>query len=166
MIAFAKPTVRAHDVHAQFLTMLPWISNLARRASQRFNSERRNDLVHEVIATAYVAFARLVEQGKQDLAYATPLANFAIRRVLDGRRAGSAMPRNDVMFDAGAKATSSLFVSRIVMTSGAKRSLRITMPARPKLPPRGLIWLAGCSHCPDATVALPRHSVSVNRPRT
>lgn len=100
MIAFAKPTVRANDVHELFLTMLPWITNLARRAFQRFDSERRNDLVHEVIATAYVAFARLVEQGKQDIAYATPLANFAIRRVLDGRRAGSSMRRNDVMFDA------------------------------------------------------------------
>ncbi|MBL8827117.1 MAG: hypothetical protein JNM18_09030 [Planctomycetaceae bacterium] len=44
-------------------------------------------------------FARLVEQGKQDLAYATPLADFAIRRMLDGRRAGSSMRRNDVMFE-------------------------------------------------------------------
>ncbi len=100
MIAIAKPPVDANDVHEQFLTMLPWITTLARRAFQRFNSERRNDLVHEVIATAYVAFARLVEQGKQDLAYATPLGNFAIRRVLDGRRAGTSMRRNDVMFEA------------------------------------------------------------------
>ncbi len=53
-----------------------------------------------MIATAYVAFVRLVEQGKQDLAYATPLANFAIRSVLDGRRAGMSMRRNDVMFEA------------------------------------------------------------------
>jgi hypothetical protein len=45
--------------------MLPWISNLARRAFQRFNAERRNDLVHEVIATAYVAFARRrFDQGR------------------------------------------------------------------------------------------------------
>ena len=43
---------------------------------------------------------RLVELGKQDVAYATPLAQYAIRQVRSGRRVGSKLNQRDVMSPA------------------------------------------------------------------
>ena len=50
-----------------------------------------------MIANALVAFARLVELGKAELAYATPLASYAIKRVCAGRYVGSRQTAPDVM---------------------------------------------------------------------
>ncbi len=38
------------------------------------------DAVQEAVASAFVAYARLVRLGKEELAYVTPLAQFAVRR--------------------------------------------------------------------------------------
>ena len=48
------------------------------------------------MASAAVAYARLHEQGKADIAYATPLANFAVRQYLAGRRVGGQLNVNDI----------------------------------------------------------------------
>ena len=105
MIAIVKLPLCAAPEHEQFLVMLPLITRLAKQAFRNQHTERRNDLVQEVVAKCYVAFARLVELGKQSIAYATPLANFAIRQVLGGRRAGCRQRRNDVMSDCPTKPT-------------------------------------------------------------
>lgn len=99
MIAIAQPPVCAATEHEQFLSMLPMIVQLARRAFSHYDPERRDDLVQEVVAKAFIAFARLVELGRQSIAYATPLANYAIRQILGGRRAGCRQRRNDLMTD-------------------------------------------------------------------
>ena len=46
---------------------------------------------------AYSAFVRLVRRGKADIAYATPLANYAIRQVIAGRRVANKPRLRDVM---------------------------------------------------------------------
>ena len=51
----------------------------------------------ESLANAAVAYARLHEQGRADIAYATPLANFAVRQYLAGRQVGGQLNLNDVM---------------------------------------------------------------------
>ena len=76
--------------------MLPLIRSQARLAFRRLRPEHKNELVQEVIANAYCAFASLVSRGKANLAYATPLANFAIRQVIAGRRVGTKLNSNDV----------------------------------------------------------------------
>jgi hypothetical protein len=53
-------------------------------------------LIAEVVANAFCAFHRLAERGKTDLAYATPLAWYAIRQVREGRRVGTKMNTHDV----------------------------------------------------------------------
>ena len=62
--------------------------------------EERAELVQEVVANAFVAFARLVELGRREIVYATPLAGYAIRQVLGGRRVGSRLNKRDVMSPA------------------------------------------------------------------
>ena len=80
----------------QFLEMLPQIRSQACRAFRRLQRELREDLIQEVIANAYCAYVSLVRRGRANVAYATPLANFAIRQAIAGRRVGSSSRIYDV----------------------------------------------------------------------
>ncbi len=80
-----------------FLEMLPAIRRAASYAFRHLRRAVRDDLMAEVIANAFAAFRRLVEQGKAALAYPTVLAKFAIRQVRDGCRVGQERNVLDVM---------------------------------------------------------------------
>jgi hypothetical protein len=99
MIVITKPV--HHDVKNQqnekFLDMLPGICSQARRAFRQLRPEHRDELVQEVLANAYCQFVRLVRRGKSELAFATPLANFAIRQVIAGRRVADKPRLRDVL---------------------------------------------------------------------
>jgi len=99
MIAQAKP-IRRKDAapawHAAFLLMLPAIQRHARIAFRDFPDEAREDLVQEAVTNCLVAYVRLVELGKPELAYPTPLAMYAVRQVRSGRRVGSRLNVRDV----------------------------------------------------------------------
>jgi DNA-binding NarL/FixJ family response regulator len=82
--------------HADFERLLPRIREQAQIAFRFARPEAREDLVAEVAANAFCAFVRLVQLGKSDLAYATPLAQHAIRQVRSGRRVGSQCNVRDV----------------------------------------------------------------------
>jgi hypothetical protein len=79
-----------------FLDLLPSIRRQARFAFRRWAEEAREEAVQEVIANAFVALARLIEQGKASLAYATPLAQYAVSQVRAGRRVGGKISARDV----------------------------------------------------------------------
>jgi hypothetical protein len=80
----------------RFLEMLPQIREQARHAFRNEQSERREDLLAEVIANCWVAFVRLMDRGLDDVIYPTPLVQYAIKQVRDGRRVGSKLNTNDV----------------------------------------------------------------------
>jgi hypothetical protein len=80
----------------QFLKMLPLIRSQARLTFRRQRQELKEDLVAETVANAFGHFSRLVRAAKADLAYATPLANYAIRQVLADRRIGTKVSCRDV----------------------------------------------------------------------
>jgi hypothetical protein len=99
MIARAKKSLRtsaALAVSARFLSLLPAIREQARFAFRREKTERRQELIAEVIANAFVAFVRLLDRGLEAIVYPTPLAQFAIRQVRDGRRVGCRLNVLDV----------------------------------------------------------------------
>ena len=79
-----------------FLEMLPRIRSLAGRAFGWLESEMKDELIQEVTANAFCAFVGLVRRGKSEIAYATPLTNYAIRQVMAGRRVGTTLNVNDV----------------------------------------------------------------------
>src|SRR5436190_1302217 len=91
-----RPPSAQPDWPARFLLLLPLIPRIARHAFRRLSREQREDAVQEVIASAYVAFARLVERGKEDVAFATPLARYAIAQFRAGRRVGSRLNLHDL----------------------------------------------------------------------
>jgi len=91
MVASRKPAW-----HRQFLAMLPMIVRHANLSFRHLDPEGREDAVTEVVANAFCAFARLVELGKADIAYASPLARYGVAQVRDGRRIGSKLNVRDV----------------------------------------------------------------------
>ena len=98
MIAITKQPrqTASEQQNEKFLSMLPLIRSQARLAFRRLRPELKNELVQEVVANAYCAFAALVSRGKASIAYATPLANYAIRQVIAGRRVGTKLNSRDV----------------------------------------------------------------------
>ena len=105
MIAISKPsrpTANAqHD--ERFLEMIPAIQRYTRSAFRNLRAQNREEAICAVVADAFFAFRRLVELGKQDVAYATPLARFAVRRYWTGRCA--CMPRGRDMMSRKAGTT-------------------------------------------------------------
>jgi len=100
MIAFAKcpkPRIKAPAWHAAFLKMLPKIQRHAWIAFRGLPPEARQELVEEAVANAFVAFARLVERGKEHLARPSPLAKYAVAQVRVGRRVGGSLNVRDPM---------------------------------------------------------------------
>jgi hypothetical protein len=53
--------------------------------------------VAEAVAIAMVAYRRLVQQGRESVAYASPLARYAVLHVRSGRRVGGQQSHTDVL---------------------------------------------------------------------
>ena len=91
-----RPQILGRQPQEQFLEMLPQIRSQACRAFRRLQREQRDEMVQEVVANAFCRFMGLVHQGKASRAFGTPLANFAIRQAIAGRRVGSRSRSLDV----------------------------------------------------------------------
>jgi hypothetical protein len=76
--------------------MLPAIQRQARIAFHHLDAEARDEMVEEVVANAFVAYGRLVELGKAELAYPTPLASNGIKQAKAGRKVGGKLNVRDV----------------------------------------------------------------------
>ena len=87
------------DRDAKFLAMLPRIRRQAGYYLRHVSKEERADAVQEVVARSFIAYLRLIERGKSDLAFAGPLARYAACQYLRGRRVGSRMNACDVTSD-------------------------------------------------------------------
>lgn len=93
MNASARPPTHNFSAPSvDFLTLLPTIERHVGYAFRWVPTPFRQDVVQEALITAFVAYRRLVDRGRRDRVYATPLARFAVFHVRDGRRVGS--PRN------------------------------------------------------------------------
>jgi hypothetical protein len=100
MIAFIKRSESNPQVpawHARFLAMLPAIRRTAEINFRKVRPELRNELIQEVIANSLVAYARLANLGKEDLAFPSALARFAVAQTRAGRRVGSSLRIRDIM---------------------------------------------------------------------
>ena len=82
--------------HAKFLSMLPAITRYASVALRDLRSEAKREAVQEVIANSLVAFRRLHELDKLDVAYPSVLARFGVAQVRSGRKVGTKLNANDV----------------------------------------------------------------------
>jgi hypothetical protein len=128
MITIAKPLhedVKARENH-RFVEMLPRIRRQASVAFRRLRPDHKDELIQEVVANAYCAFVRLVDRGKADLAYATPLAKFAIWQVTAGRQVGTKPNLRDVL-SPQAHAAGEITVERLDEFDYEKGELRAAL---------------------------------------
>ena len=95
MVASPAPAPRRRW-HSQFLAMLPAIITHAKIAFRQVRGQDRQDKIQETVANALVAFRRLVQLKKTDLAYPSVLARYAVAQIKDGRLVGGKMNCRDV----------------------------------------------------------------------
>jgi len=104
MIAIAKKTqVRARGWRRRYLRLLPSIRRQAEHAFRRLDDEQREEAVADVVANTFAAYRRLVQLGKENVAYATALTRFAVAQYRSGRRVGSSLNCRDVLSPARQK---------------------------------------------------------------
>lgn len=107
MIAFAQKvttsngsasvgTVSRTVSYDGFLKLLPAIRADVRFAFRQFTADAHEEAAQEAVSNAFVAYARLVDQGRSHVAAATPLARFAIAQVRAGRMVGTRFNVRDV----------------------------------------------------------------------
>lgn len=82
--------------HAGFLRLFPGILQHARAEFCSLSAEARDEAVQEVICNAMMAYVRLVELRKEDVAYAAPLARYAVAQYRSGRRVSTRLNVRDV----------------------------------------------------------------------
>ena len=76
---------------SNFVAMLPEIEQKFRLAFCRLDHEAREDAIEEGVVHSLLAYVRLVEQGRADVATASSLAWYSSRHVKRGRPAGGRM---------------------------------------------------------------------------
>ena len=82
--------------HPRFLAMVPAIRRTAEICFRKLRPDLRREMVDEVIVSALAGYARLVERGKEDLAFASALARFAVFQARQGRQVGTRLNVRDV----------------------------------------------------------------------
>lgn len=100
MIAVAKlpkKTQRRATWQAGFMALLPDLFRYARQAFRSLRGEARNEAIQEVIVSAMLAYLRLYQRDKEDVAYASVLARYAIAQYHDGRRVAAQLNCQDVL---------------------------------------------------------------------
>jgi hypothetical protein len=90
---FRRPTPKWH---AGFVAMMPVIVRRASLACQGIDRDAREEFIQEVVCNTLVAYKRLFDQGKLELAYPTVLAMYGIRQAFEGRKVGGKLNANDV----------------------------------------------------------------------
>jgi DNA-binding CsgD family transcriptional regulator len=97
-LAKNNSVVHTHEPqHDRFLAMLPHIRQQAFAAFRKQRSEAREELIQEAVANCFRAWVLLVRRGKMSVAYSTPLAQYAIRQVREGRRVGGRLNAQDIL---------------------------------------------------------------------
>jgi hypothetical protein len=126
------PRLSAQD-HQPFLVLLPAISRHAQRALRKLRPQQREDALCEVLALAFCAYCRLVELGRQEMAYATPLARFAVAHYRQGRQVGSRFTSRDVCSTAAQRRRDFRLLS--LQACGSKATSWLEMLVDTKLTP-------------------------------
>src|SRR5436190_24279686 len=80
----------------RFVALLPVILRYVAPAFRTLSPDAKAEAVQGCVANACMAYARLVERGKESLAFATVLARYAIAQVRTGRRVGGHLNVKDV----------------------------------------------------------------------
>jgi DNA-binding CsgD family transcriptional regulator len=87
----AKPKQQQSQWQESFVAMLPEIQQRLRRAFRNLDAASRDEAVAEAVVHCLLAYARLHERGRAEVATASTLAFYAARQVRRGRPAAGRM---------------------------------------------------------------------------
>lgn len=81
----------------RFIAMLPTILGYIAPAFRTLRPEAKAEALQEATANSFVAYARLVERGRENLAFGTRLAKYAIAQIRTGRQVGVKLNVQDIL---------------------------------------------------------------------
>jgi hypothetical protein len=87
---------RIPNWHHRFLALMPAVRRCAEFSFRTLRPDLRREMVDEAVVNALAAFARLVKRGKEDLAFPSSLAEYAVKQVRQGREIGNRLNSKDV----------------------------------------------------------------------
>jgi len=117
----------------RFVALLPVILRYVRPAFHKLGSEAKAEAIQEAVANCFVAYWRLVQQGREGLAFATVLARYAVAQVRTGRQVGGRLNVKDV--SSGYSQYRKRFnVSRLDRFDSVERCWKEVTPADDKWP--------------------------------
>jgi hypothetical protein len=96
MICAAQEFVIDEESRDHFARLLPEIQQQIAFRFRHLPAERREDQTAEAVGLAFEMFVRLMERGKSELAYPTPLADYACRQAMSGRQCGTSLNIHDI----------------------------------------------------------------------
>jgi hypothetical protein len=82
--------------HAGFLKLLPTIERFAHMHCRHLKGDARDEAVQDIIAHAACGYRSLADRGREDCAFASPLAGFGAALHRAGRRVGTSDNVRDV----------------------------------------------------------------------
>lgn len=88
------------DIQNDFLEILPEIRRQALFAFRALRTDSKEEAVAETIANVFVAFHRLMEQGKVAKVYASALTRYAVAQIRSGRKVGASLNSSCVLSEA------------------------------------------------------------------
>ena len=77
----SKPDDVVPEWHHRFLALVPAVRRSAEFSFRKLRPDLRKEMVDEVVVNALVAFARLVKLGREELAFPSSLAEYAVKQV-------------------------------------------------------------------------------------
>ena len=85
------------NLQRRFLALLPTIERCAHWAFLDLPADAHEEAVQDVICNALLMFTRLADQRRERDAYATSLADYAIRQTRGGRKLGASLNADEVL---------------------------------------------------------------------
>lgn len=101
--ANARSASISNESKARFLTMLPQIEWQLSYAFRRLEPEARDEAMQDGVVNCYLAYVRLVNQGREHRAFPSALARFAVRQIRSGRKCGTRLNCRDPLSDYARK---------------------------------------------------------------
>ena len=96
MSAACSPAAPVSNWQTAFLAMLPALERQARRAVATLPVAERDEARQFIVASSAVAFARLAQLNRAELAYPGPLARYGLQHYRAGRLLGGSTNSQDV----------------------------------------------------------------------
>ena len=83
--------------HRPLLEFLPLVRSTASKSFRHLSGTEREDAIEDVVADSTAQFARLASRGRAHFWLVAPVARYAVRCRVAGRRLGTALNKHDVL---------------------------------------------------------------------